>query len=241
MQVTELSFSSLSEYLQFCPLKYYFRKVLHLEPEFLSAEMIYGSGFHKAVEAYFRAKMENKTVSADELMVLFCKSFEDPKIRYNGQGKQEMADEAFVLLKLVMDLPIGRILAVEQPITIPIAKDFQIIGYIDLLTEENDGKRIITDWKTCKKRPNPDDVAQNMQLSTYNLAYPDAELRIAAVLKQKKPAVEFYPTSRTYDQRKRTVKTFIAVKQSIEAGQWYPREGWWCEGCQYQAQCTKEY
>jgi len=126
------------------------------------------------------------------------------------------------------------------PITIPVAKDFQIIGYIDLLTEE-DGKRVITDWKTCKKRPNPDDVAQNMQLSTYNLAYPDAELRIAAVLKQKKPAVEFYPTTRTYDQRKRTVKTFCAVKQSIEAGVFYPREGWWCECCGFREQCKKDF
>ena len=80
-----------------------------------------------------------------------------------------------------------------------------------------------------------------MQFSTYNLAFQDAAFKVVALLKLKKPAIEVYETRRDYSQRKRTIKTYMAVRKCIEAGQWVPREGWWCGNCPYQTQCKKDF
>ena len=92
MILTELSFSSLSEYLQYCPLKYYYRKIAQVEPEFVPAELKYGVGVHLALEAHFRALREGKSRSEGFLLKLFRAAFAVPKIRSNCKNLDELTD-----------------------------------------------------------------------------------------------------------------------------------------------------
>lgn len=238
MHLTQISFSSLSDYL-LCPLKYFYRKIAQITPEFTAAELCYGKGIHASLEAHFNAVKEGKSHSEGYLIKLFRDTFQVSNVRYNGQNLDELTDEAAQLLQQAIGIDVGEVLGVEQPIEVQVA-DFKIIGYMDLVTMLN-GETTIWDWKTSKKRPSQGDIDNNLQFSTYNLAYPHSAFKVVALLKQKKPSVEVYDTRREFFQRKRTIKTYVAVKSCIEAGHWYPKESWACGSCPYQTQCAKDF
>jgi len=241
MQIKELSYSSFNEYANFCPLKYYYRKILGLEPEFISCEMVYGSGFHSALEQHYIAMLEGKSITFESMVDVFAASFDNPKIRYNGQTRDELIYEGAELLNLGRNLNLGKVTGVEVPFEVKLADDLTLTGFIDLLVIDKHGRRCIIDFKTAKKRPSLNDVENHHQLSTYNLAYPDSYMKLVVFLKQKKPDVECFDTTRELADRKRMVKMYLAVKQAIESGCFYPREGYWCGGCGYRDKCKQDF
>lgn len=240
MEINEISFSSLNEFMNYCPLKYYYRKIKEFQPEFITSELVYGSGFHNALEAFFVGRLEETDVSLKQMVDIFAESFSQPSIKYNGQSKDELISEGSELLTIAREQEYGKLLGVEVPIEVKLPQGLILTGFIDLLTEEN-GKKVISDFKTAKKRPSVDDVSNHQQLTVYNLAYPLADLRLLVFLKQKTPAFEAYSTQRTQEQKRRIVKTIVSVRNAMEQECWFPREGFWCGGCGYREQCKMDF
>ena len=66
-----LSFSQVSTY-QACPLKWYFRYVAGIPPEFVASSLVFGSAVHTAIEHHHRSAMTGDTPpSLDDLLSVF--------------------------------------------------------------------------------------------------------------------------------------------------------------------------
>jgi putative RecB family exonuclease len=66
-----VSWSQLSTFRQ-CPLRYQFRYLDRVEPEFVSSALLVGSSLHSAIEHHHRQQLEtDDTVSLDELLEAF--------------------------------------------------------------------------------------------------------------------------------------------------------------------------
>ncbi len=240
MKINEISYSSFTEYLM-CPAKYWYRKILEIPPSFTPIELAYGSGFHSAVERLQIGKLENAEVSLDEMMEEFTKAIDVSNVRYNGQNREELIAEAKELLTIAKGTDFGKVVGVEYPIEVKIGSDLFLNGFLDMITLDSEGNKIVTDVKTSKKRLSQSDLENHLQLTTYSLAYPESELRLAIFLKQKTPGVEIMSTKRTMKQRQRLVKQIIAVRDAMQAEIWYPRESFICGNCQYFEQCHKDF
>ena len=240
IKIHEMSFSGLYEYLM-CPLKFRYSKIDQYVPEFTPVSLAFGSGIHNALEAYYKAIQNGKSPLATPILINIVRNaLENPDIRFESDTKDDLIAKAGVMLEKAVAMPAGDIIGTEVPVEIDITEDFKVIGRIDLLTKES-GDVIITDFKTACKKPSEKDVDSNAQLTTYSNVYPDAKLRIRAITKAKSPDCIDYFTQRTDAQRERLRKTFVAVKDCIEANSFYPCEGWQCGNCQYQERCQKDF
>jgi RecB family exonuclease len=240
MKITEISYSSFNEYLM-CPRKYYYRKILEIPSSFTPVELAYGVGIHAGLEKFYIGKMEEDEVCLDAMMDEFEKAIDAPDVKFNGQTRDELVDEAKALMTLAMSTDVGKVIGVEYPIEVKLGKDLILTGFIDLITEEPNGEIAITDLKTAKKRFSQADLDNHAQLTTYSLAYPESELRLCVLLKQKTPAVEMVSTKRTMQQRQRLVRRIMAVRDAIEREVFYPIESYICGNCAYYEQCHKEF
>ncbi len=89
-----ISWSQLSTFRQ-CPLRYRFRYLDRLEPEFVSASLLVGSSIHRAIEHHHRRQLESdEPATLDELLESFwdewrCRQEESPEVRF---GKNEDVD-----------------------------------------------------------------------------------------------------------------------------------------------------
>lgn len=240
IRIHEMSFSGLSEYL-LCPLKFKFNRIEGYMPEFIPVNLAYGSGVHCALEAYYKALMNAKpALSIPVMQNIVRNSLENDAIRFGNESKQDLVDKAGALFEEAVAHPYDKLLGVEVPFEIPVDTSFTIIGRIDLLTEELK-RTVITDFKTMCRKPGDNDIIPRMQLITYGHAYPDAELRIRALVKKKQPeCIDRKVLPKDY-QRQRIPKLFADVKRCIEAGHFYPHPGWQCDGCQFRTHCKNTY
>lgn len=134
-----------------CPAKYYFRKILQLPQPFIPIELAYGTGFHSALEKKLVAEFEGNKVSFDEMMDEFKKAIDKPDVRFNGQTRDELVDEAKELLSIAVNTDFGVIKGIEYPIEVKLGNNLTLNGFIDLLSIDKDGKTIVTDFKTAKR------------------------------------------------------------------------------------------
>ena len=86
-----ISWSQLSTLRQ-CPLKYRFRYLEKLEPEFIASSLLVGSSVHSAIEFHHRKQMESgQAATLDEMLEAFWIEWKDrveesPEVRF---GKSE--------------------------------------------------------------------------------------------------------------------------------------------------------
>lgn len=241
MKVNEISYSSFTEYL-ICPRKHLYRKILQIPPMFTPIELAYGSGFHSAIEALAISKLEGtEETSLDEMVEIFVKSISAPGIRYNGSTKDELITEAKELLTIAKATPWGTVTGVEYPIELRLADDLIVNGFIDLISVDKEGRTVITDFKSSKKRFSQNELDNHAQLTTYSMFKPDSRLHLAVFLKQKTPSLEIMETWRTDEQRNRLRKLILAVREAMEREVFYPHESFACSNCPYFEQCHKDF
>jgi RecB family exonuclease len=133
-----------------CPRKYYYRKILELPASFTPIELAYGTGIHSALEKFYIGKMEKDEVCLDAMMDEFEKAIDAPGIKFNGQTRDELVDEAKALLTLAVNTDVGEVIGVEYPIEVKLGADLVLSGFVDLITVDSDSNIVITDLKTAK-------------------------------------------------------------------------------------------
>ncbi len=123
---------------------------------------------------------------------------------------------------------------------------YRLVGRIDLTDDQN----IIRDHKILGRRPSPDDVARDGQLSTYALAkrlqtkQAERGLALDVVVKNKKPVAITIPAERSREFLLEHLNTIGHVARGIEAGV-FPRNvnGWHCSPkfCGYWSRCVGKH
>lgn len=109
-----------------------------------------------------------------------------------------------------------RVIAVEEPFILSLRElAVPIIGYIDLLEEDESGTIVITDFKTSARSYGVEEVDKNFQLTIYQLAakgngYRNREilLKFDCLIKTKTPKFEAMFTTRTEVEEKGRSRRF---------------------------------
>jgi putative RecB family exonuclease len=256
-QLPHLSASSINDYID-CGLLYKLGRIDKLPPESRSSDLELGSCVHRTLEAYYRQKLEGDLPSAKELQSIFENAWRDAAegkedIRYpEGKTFETLLLEGKELLaacynKIQADNQL-KVIGVEEPFSFTVEGcPVPILGYIDLLEQDDSGTLIITDWKTSGRAYSNDEVDRNFQLTLYKIAtkkngYTDREilLRFDCLIKTKTPKFDQYYTTRSDQDEQRAVKKIQQVWDGINKNVFIPNDSasnWKCKGCAYKNAC----
>jgi len=249
-----LSASAINDYID-CGLLYRFGRVQKLPPEFKADALEFGTVIHRVLADFYQSKMMGDKLLLKEIHELFEKYWRKAAegradIKYaEGKDFEILLSEGKELLTVYYDkLPEDQfqVLAIEEPVAFCV-DDIPILGYVDLLEEDESGTLIVTDWKTSGRAYSMDEVNKNLQVTLYTMGlkrngYADREilLKFDCLIKTKKPKFEQYYTSRTDQDEKRTETKIRHVWEGITKKVFIPNDtSWKCTGCAYQKACTQ--
>jgi putative RecB family exonuclease len=173
--------------------------------EFTPDSMIYGTVIHHSLECYYFEKKFGKVLSLKQVHEAFqefwameVKKHDDIQYSKGKNYQSYIIDGKALLSAWYNQLPEDNfnVIGVEERFSFEIpGLPIEIIGFIDLLEEEESKKTlIITDFKTSAKAYSASEIDKNMQLLIYQMAmkangYSDREilLRLDCLIKTKTP------------------------------------------------------
>ena len=242
---THLSVTQLKMFLR-CPLQYYFRyiKELIIPPR---SEVTLGKSIHRALEENYKQKIETKEdLPIDYLTDLFSDTWESEvkeTLFEEDEKPGKIKDEGVNILRIYHKIVSPKIqpVYVEKEFNLFLDADFTLKGFIDLVTEED----LIIDHKTTKRSYSEEQVATDLQLTAYSLAYRMLEgkeergLRFDVMVRTKEPKIQHISTKRTQEDINRFLKLVDYVNKAIKTGIFYPRENFMCPKCGYKELCRR--
>jgi superfamily I DNA/RNA helicase/RecB family exonuclease len=241
-----LSASRLDTYDD-CPLRYAYEYVLHVRRD-AGVQAGLGSLFH-AVLAEFLDPARTDPRTHEALIGLAAERWTDEIARYRPQAEEARRDY-FDMLERWWEVE-GRhiehgqgpdVLTVERRFTIEVGPH-TINGAIDRVDRADDGSGIrIVDYKTGRREPSSDDMADNLQLAVYHLAASrDGELMALGPATQLR--LLFPRTMNAYDQEilpdhaDSTEARILATGERILAEDFEPSVHANCRYCSFQRLC----
>jgi DNA helicase-2/ATP-dependent DNA helicase PcrA len=170
-EVLQLSFGQIDDY-RTCPLKYRYVRVLRV-PLLTHHRVAYGSAIHKAIQSHFRARLEGRSFSEEDLVAAFTSAWisegflsrqhEEERLRAGEQALRRFhRDEAARPLAPT---------AVEEEFAFRLGQT-RVKGRYDLVVER-DGQVAILDFKTSAvddERAARQRAQESLQLDIYALA-----------------------------------------------------------------------
>jgi len=234
-----------------CPLRYKFRYIDKLPPEFISAPLAFGTAIHQAVAAFYHQHLLGEDLRADQMVDVYRAAWagtEAEGIRFfNGDDSSVLLGKAKQLLSVFHESfdPTVGILGVEEFFSMDMGKRIPPLhGYIDVIEHGIDGSIVVADLKTAARKPSDSQVSQNVQLTAYSLGAGalgfDPEvltLRLDVLVKTKEPKMVRMETTRTNDDRDRFLKLAKSVWKGIKRDVWFPKHDWHCSQCSYSQPC----
>lgn len=178
-----LSYSQIETFEQ-CPKKWAFRYIDKIVIEMQNIHLDYGSAVHQGLENAFRDLRDNHSLSEEDLLQtvntlsydyaygdakseLYKYAIEDMKRLINYQGFYEkIKDKEIVGIEDEFNLKIPAMFGGEDT-------EINIKGYIDLIYRDDDGKLVVVDHKTSKKKFDKKKRRTNLQIPIYFLAIKD--------------------------------------------------------------------
>jgi DNA helicase-2/ATP-dependent DNA helicase PcrA len=167
-----LSFGQMDDY-RTCPLKYRYVHVLRV-PLLAHHRVVYGAAVHKAMQAHFKARLDGRAFSEDDLVAAFraawvsegflSREHEEERLRAGEEALRRFhrADAADPLVPT----------AVEQEFHFWVDRN-RVVGRYDLVVERR-GHVTILDFKTGDVRDDKaarQRVRESLQLDLYALAH----------------------------------------------------------------------
>ena len=155
-----VSYSALSTYRR-CPLSYFFKYVLGLTEETVSAGLVFGTAIHRGLEHHFREMLiGNPIPSVDDMMAEYELGWTERDRQEVTFGQSESRISLDALAKRMFEgflaspaaQPGGRIIAVEETLRGEFVLGMpDLLGRVDLMVETEDAL-VIADWKTSRSR-----------------------------------------------------------------------------------------
>ncbi len=244
-----LSHSQITEFLR-CPRKYHLHYRLGLPPEFCPSALVFGSAIHEAIALYHQMRLEGKEPMLAQLTDAFQERWETEKqlVKFKaGEGADSLVSKGRRLLEFYLQNPhsAGEVLAVEERFRLALTKQLPPVwGVIDLVEQTPDGSLVVTDFKTAASRreQEPDQLIlyrEALQDLGYAAGSEEVRVRYVVLLKTKDPDVVVMEPEITGDQMEKLQALYTAAWEDIRRGCSFPKTGWWCEGCQWQARCDQ--
>jgi RecB family exonuclease len=248
-----LSYSAIATY-QSCPAKYFFRYVLGLPEETVSASLVFGGAIHEAVEHHLRQLSLGRP--RPDLGTLLD-SYEAAWDRRRDVELQFAQDESHASLhrqaervlvafqSSAVSRPAGTIVGVEAELRGQIVPGIpDLLGRMDLLVDDGD-TLTVTDFKSSRSRWNADHVeAAADQLLLYGQLVRDIaqgrrlELQFCVITKTKDPSVECHAVEWSPARAARSTRIVERVWSAIASSHFYPAPSPLnCGSCPFREAC----
>ena len=248
------SISSIKSYL-ICPMKYLHRYLLHSESSHRSVNLVLGSAVHEGIAAFYSYLATHDEVPPvsdvlDAFDISWTHSLErDPPVRSDDIGKDK--DLGAGLMKVFHETAPqpARVIAVEHPFAIPLrspageVSSRLIVGAIDAVVADEDGRTLLLEAKTAKRRWTAVQLRYDIQPTIYQIAAretgldDDPGLRFDFLLKLKVPAFETQEITRTSNDETEALTVMWDVCRAVDEGIFYPVRGWACADCEFGCLC----
>jgi putative RecB family exonuclease len=243
-----LSSSQINLYLQ-CSLKYKFQYLDGLPKPFKASGLVFGSAIHSAISWFHQEQMAGREITLEKLYRIFAADWYsqrvENRIRYReGETEEGMIHLGKEILGLYFHQPETGVQGTEIPFTIPLvhpgngeALPIPLEGYIDLLREDG----TIVEFKTSVKAMDLKDL--DLQLTAYSYAYqalhqkPPRLVKVVNFIKTKKPRLLALEVKQDGLNHQRFFHLAKKVLKGIRSGVFFPRQSFWCYGCEYGRPC----
>ncbi len=247
-----ISYSAISTY-QMCSLRYYFRYVLELPEETVTASMAVGRGVHAALQYHFEQLLQgNPPPSRDILLDVFWDAWREheAEIRFavgeNINTVGWLADRILLAFRASpLAEPGGEILAVEEELRGELIPGLpELRARVDLIVETKDAL-VVTDFKTSRCRWGEANIAEAApQLLLYSelarkmsIGKP-LRLEFAVLTKTKIPDLARHAVALDRGQVNRTKRIVERVWSGVESGIFFPAPSLMnCSSCPFRAPC----
>ena len=250
-----VSVSSLKTYLM-CPMKHAHRYLLRTEASHRSIALVLGVSVHEAVAEYYRFISEKGESPPPEFMTdaldTAWKGFEEngPPLKSDDLGRDKDLGIALVRTFREQATRPTKILAVEEPFAVSVVapdtgevQDRLLVGAIDAIVADEEGRVVLLELKTAKRRWSRDQLTYDLQPTVYQLAVRQlglAEhpvLRYDFLLKLKKPCLESVEVTRSEGLEREAQVVITKVQRAVDAGIHYPVRSWACADCEFAHAC----
>ena len=247
------SHSRLSCFEQ-CPYKYKLKYINKVEPETAqSIEVYMGSRVHETLEKLYRDLAYKKTNALEELLTFlrdeWNKNWTDDilivKEEYTKENYLHMAEQ-FISDYYQRYYPFDheKTIAIEDQIIIDLdgSGEYKLQGFIDRLTEREDGYYEIHDYKTNSRLPLPEYIDSDRQLALYaigvKLRYPDVkDVRLVWHFLKFDKEID---STRTDEELEQLKKETIQLIDTIEKQTSFPTNpSMLCNWCEYKPICRQ--
>ncbi|MHC1597347.1 MAG: RecB family exonuclease [Methermicoccaceae archaeon] len=253
--MTTYSHSRLSTY-ETCPLAYRYRYIDRIKPEEApeGIEAFMGSRVHETLEKLYRDLILSKQNSLDDILAYYAdiwhKSWHENVVvvkdgytpeNYYATGARAIWDY------YVRYAPFDDSKTIGLELKVPIDIDgYRLVGYIDRLSETEDGHYQIRDYKTSGTLPTQRDVNSDRQLALYQIGLYDMRSDVEDV-----DLIWHYLVFDKEIRSKRTEEELNALKcetveliQTIERAEeefdFPAKESPLCRWCEFQALCPSK-
>ena len=247
------SVSAIKSYLM-CPMKYAHRYVRKTEASHRAVALVLGISVHEALAAFY-SHMEKGDPPVEILLDVFSDCWRksmvgDPPVKCDDIGVEK--DKAVAMLEVFhaeaprpvevigVEVPFG--LSVDNPKTGEELEQL-LVGSIDAVVVDEQGRTVIVESKTAKRRWSADQLVYDLQPTIYQMAVREMEIADAPVLqyhfllKTKKPAFETAEIVRSPQQEWEARLVISQVLRAVDAGIFYPVRGWMCGDCEFAYCC----
>lgn len=252
------SISQLKTYLQ-CPRKYFFHYIEKAEPAFRPLALSFGHSFHAAVQHHLVRSSQEQPVPREELHEVFRDALEQatkadgPPLLFEDEEQDlgSVIDAGIRMLDAFVEkVPLPeKVLGIEVPLSLELMDpltgevlDRPLVGAIDAVVLEN-GKPVIWELKTGKRRWGPDQLefdpqptAYRMGARRYGLNTPEVKLLVTT--KTKKPDVQIEHLVRHPGDEQELTELALSVHRAVDVGIDHRVRGWQCRSCQYAGACA---
>lgn len=254
------SVSQMKAWLR-CPRAYEYRYIQGADPEFVPMPLAFGSAFHSALAHHYGWLMRGEPAPVDEVKQRFIDALTLAKnglvplqVDEDGAGFEDAQAKGIQMLDVTLGHPSAqpaKVLGVEVPFLVDLYDvetgeviDERLMGFIDLVVEEDD-HRVVVEHKTSSKKYSLDQLVHDTQLAAYafaaeQLAWGEVGLRFSVTTKTKIPAVQVEDVRRDDGDMADFLRTALGVLKAIDAGVSFPVRGWACKSCPYRARCSAE-
>jgi CRISPR/Cas system-associated exonuclease Cas4 (RecB family) len=256
-----VSASSVRSIIDGCPRETYYRKILGLPSQDKSSGLVLGSATHEALALFYLTLQQSKREATLQEMVDVAHASIDgvSDIHYkSGEDSDSLKAMGTQLIEAFLQQgyrPRGKILAIEKRFSIALHNPYtgeilpeRLIGYFDLVTEEN-GLITIIDHKTAARLEKNKGQGQDIQMALYQHAGKELfgtdriELAFQTLVKTKQPSVIVQPlVKQDVESAMETVFSAIthlnlAVGMDKPEVMMYRRPSWKCWGCGFRGRC----
>lgn len=240
IDLDHLSYSSISAY-QMCPRSWYYKYIEKIKTP-ASANLVFGSAFHGAIEQLIKANLTSTPVRPEEVWFeQWQQQIDRQEVDWQGELPEQISNQGMRMLahssttELVKTLEplitVEGLPTIEQYVELKLPGVPKIIGYIDMIASDQS----LIDFKTAARSWTADKAEKEMQPNVYFAALLQSGIRLrpemlfqhVVFVKTKTPQVQILKTIRTAADIFKAISLITETWKAIQSEIFTPRTDSW--------------